>query len=298
MQLVEALGHPRDWRLNVLVAGTEVVFKRYVVGLISMLVAPLDDAPGVREQFVAMPTSYRMVPQGHPIYDAVEGVKPAAIPEPLAAAPAQNDSPPRMSAPPVVDKAAADLARAVSSLQKKALKNGWRDVDLADLAAPDAVSASAGLTLFDLARTSAPTGWDAASPYRYPWELADWRPPIQGWRPPKAPAKPAEPPPDEPVPTITSTIEPKPAPDPVKPGGDEQPPVDDKPPADDPAKGKKEVDPLDAYGTADQVAAARALLKTLTEEGGAPPTTSKARYQLKKHDLPSATAEQLVALLA
>lgn len=153
-----------------------------------------------------------------------------------------------------------------------ALKNGWTQDDFqgagngGNAGNGGGRSQRTGLTIGEMALCKAPTGWDALGASRYPWQILDWTPPGLGFSPPSVPPKPPLPEESPPVLPLEETPEEVLASAPSP-------------------EGDGSLD-LSGYGTAEEIAAAVAMIRSATQ-GAEVPKKEALIYRFRKAGLPS-----------
>lgn len=289
------------------VAGVDLTFLRaWRVGVLCAVAELPDDHPkagDVLNKLAMMPRQFQLVREDERGQVVIEGGRPLPAAVVVDARPNVSTSVAPPVASPPVPAWASHEDPILASMLVAAHRNGWErsDLDGTCLGGDPGLGRSntSALTLAEMALTARPVGW---APGVFPWEVEGWRPPALGWTPPKtgpapapsAPAVPAasaapapppsEPAPDAPAPAATSEVE---VVEPIVVAS-----VDPVPPQ------APTGDVLAGWGTAEQIAQARALLLQLTKEAGKAPSVNKARYHLERHALPKVNAAQLAALIA
>lgn len=195
-------------------------------------------------------------------------------------------SPPEPAALPPATESPVDVMRA------RALELGWLADDIAGLDRPLDVSMITGLSLAEHTLCAPPPTWSSEREGRYPQDCLDWHAPpafVPRSLPPKVEPEP-EPEPEELAPE--DVVEPE--------------VVEETPEAEAELEKATEPEPVDvddealaSYGTAEQVAEARAVIADLAEKkGGATPSLQQSNYYLRKADLPTADSDEYAALTA
>lgn len=179
----------------------------------------------------------------------------------------------------------------VAPMIRAALHNGWTSADLEGAGTdeqwgPDGgLSATTGLTMADMALCTPPPAWDKLRDTRWPWQVAGFKPPGDGWIHPILKDK------DVPDAADPESVEAE-----AKAAEVAANPVievvdDDQPLPDNPEK------LLSEFSQEQKEKAIVILAKLIHAAGGERPTYNKLNYRLRKAGLPTVGQDELAALI-
>jgi hypothetical protein len=193
---------------------------------------------------------------------------------------------------------AGPTSDAVVQMRNMAKANGWAYLDMTNTGGEGEPgeaggrNANTGLTIADMAAIPAPEGWADLRETHYPWELADWNPPVATWSPPDLKSKRPEEV-EEPAAEEEET---------------EDPETEDEPDAEEDDGATMEGNPdgvvddndpaLKAGYPAEHIIEARGLAHELRAKKGGDYHPNALNFLLRKADLPTVGKDQLAGLLA